>query len=74
MGEIAFFAKNCQKLTFACDLTFDPRGQRPYFSLVVLIEPDPSVYDLYRSVGPFRPQVFFNFFSFSAVAREGRRP
>ena len=39
-------------------LTFDPRGQRSYFFLVVLIEPDPSVYDLYRSVVPFRRQIF----------------
>ena len=35
-------------------LTFDLRGQRSYFFLVVLIEPDTTVYDLYPSVVPFR--------------------
>ena len=34
-------------------LTFDPRGQRSYFFLVVLIKPNPKVYDLFPSAVPF---------------------
>ena len=35
-------------------VTFDSRGQRSYFILVVLIEPDRTVYDLFTSAVSFR--------------------
>ena len=43
-------------------LTFDPRGQRSYFFLVVLIVADPTMYNLFASVVPFRRQNFLKIF------------
>ena len=41
-------------LAYDFNLDLDPRGQRSYFILVILIEPDPTVYDLFPSAVPFR--------------------